>query len=123
MKTVNAIVIDPVSKTIYPTTINEGEKGWDEIKKLVDAKYLELAVNFNEKALMYCDEEGWLKNETRPCFKFDGVTVPGKAIVIHDDGEMGYPIEWETDKMFKYINILTKGVTFLGEKNYNGYQF
>lgn len=115
---VNAIVIDPETKTIYPVTLTKGDKGWDEIKKVIDCDMVELAVNFNEDALMYCDEEGWCKNDKNYCFEFDGVIVPGKAVVIHDDGEIGYPEEWETEKMFKYIGLLNQEVKWLGEKTY-----
>lgn len=119
MKKVNAIVIDPTTKTIYPTTLTEGSKGWNELKSTINADYVELAVNFDEDALMYCNEEGWLKNDKNFCFEFDGVVVPGKAIVIHDDGETGYPVEWSIEEMFKYIALLNDKTNWLGEKTYN----
>ena len=116
---VNAIVIDPETKTIYPTTVTRGETGWKEMKEQIGCNYVELAVNFNEDAMMYCDEEGWCKNDKRHCFKFDGVVVPSKAVIIRDDGEVGYPEPFETGDMFKYISLLIDKVKWLGEKTYD----
>ena len=116
---VNAIVIDPETKTIYPVTLTKGDKGWDEMKEIIDADSVETAVNFTDTIIMYCDEEGWCKGDKRHTFEFNGVNVPSKAVVIHDDGYEGYPIEFATEKMFKIINILNQEVKWLGEKTYD----
>lgn len=116
---VNVVVIDPETKTVYPTTVHRGDKGWDEMYKLIGCRSVQQAVNFDETTIMYCDEEGWCHDGKRYAFEFNGVVVPSKAVIIRDDGEIGYPEPFETTEMFKYINIVTNEIMWLGKKSYN----
>lgn len=119
MKTVNAIVIDPETKNIYPITLTGGAKGFKEIYKTIGCDSLEVGMTFDERqCLMYVDEEGWCHDSKRNVFDLQGVKVPSKAVIVKSDND-GYAIDFPTSEMFSLINNLVNEVKWLGKKSYD----
>lgn len=116
---VNAIMIDPETKNIYPITVTGGAKGFKEIYEQVGCKHLEVGMTFQERnCLMYVDEEGWCHDSKRDTFDLQGVKVPSKAVIVKTNND-GYAIDFPTTEMFSLINNLVKEVEWLGKKSYN----
>ncbi|MBO7713579.1 MAG: hypothetical protein J6S85_26030 [Methanobrevibacter sp.] len=116
---VNAIVIDPETKTIYPTTVTKGSKGFHEIYEQIGCDNLEVGATMHDiGCIMYVDEEGWCHEGKRDTFKLDSVTVPSKAVIVKEDHD-GYATEFDTGLMFQLINSLIDDIKWLGKKTYN----
>ena len=115
MKTeMNAMLIDPKTqtvKTIHMNNVNDPE----EMKKLIDCEYFELAVTIEDLHTdMFCDEEGWYSKEETYAFEFDGVKIPSKVLVIGFT-DNGMQSELSKKKQAKLKEIFKKEIKWLGQ--------